>query len=692
MSENIKSKKKALQNAVLPKTKSTGGDKAGDMDIEKDEEFLNGEAKYRALVDNATDFIFLIDKNFRVLTANKAAARLFGRDAAQWIGRSVSDLFPQGIAGDYVRDLKRAFETGKAGFFEKKMIVSGREFWTSVSLSPVKNTRGETKAVMGVTRDITERKMIQEELVKQNKHMEELIAERTAELKHANETLQRYIADREKAERALSESKEKYHNLFQQSNDAIFVHDLQGNIIDANQKATELFGYSKSEILSLKISKLHPEYALGKSRLAFESVEHTGAVFFEVDFRKKNGEVFPAAVSSSMFEAKGQKLVQGLVRDITDQRKAEQIQSVLFNITQATSSAESLEELLQIIHQQLGTLIDTTNFYVALYNSETELYSFPFVVDEYEQDDTFSPQELKKSLTDYVRRTGKALLADERIHRELIASGEVDLVGADSKVWMGAPLRTQEGVIGVVAVQSYSNDVIYSTIDMEILAYISEHIAMAIYRKRTERKILASLKEKDVLLKEIHHRVKNNMQIISSLLRLQSRGIENEKARKIFEVSQNRIKSIALIHETLYQSENLAKIDFSSYIRKLTTHLLSLYRREEKKLKLDLEVQKVFLDINKAIPCGLIINELVSNSLKHAFPKGTEGRISIRLSSDNGSFTLVVQDSGVGMPEEFALGKTDSLGLQIVNDLVQQLEGTLHLDQDFGTCFTITWK
>jgi len=492
-------------------------------------------------------------------------------------------------------------------------------------------------------------------------------------------------------EAALKESEEKYHNLFEHSNDAIFVHDLDGKIVDVNQKTLDLFGYTKSQILSLKLPKLHPDYALCKSQLAFETIAQTGSVNFEIDFRKKNGSIFPASVSSSLFEAGGKKLIQGMVCDITRQRKSEQIQSVLFNITQATSSAESLRELLQIIHQQLGTLIDTTNFYVALYDKKSDLYSFPFVVDEFEQDDTFSPIELKKSLTDYVRRTGRAILADEDVHHKLIVEGEVELVGASSKVWMGAPLKTPEGVIGVVVVQSYSDDAIYSEQDMELLSYISEHIAMAINRKRAEEKIKASLKEKDVLLKEIHHRVKNNMQIISSLIRLQSRDVEDEKAQRIFEISQNRIRSIALIHETLYQSEDLSQIDFSNYIRRLTTHLLSVYRPDGTMHRLNLDVPEVLLDINRAIPCGLIINELVSNVMKHAFPLDKRGEIYVRFAEADGVFTLVVKDNGEGFPDGLDFRTTDSLGLQIVSDLVQQLEGEIRLEKEEGTAFIISF-
>jgi two-component sensor histidine kinase len=328
---------------------------------------------------------------------------------------------------------------------------------------------------------------------------------------------------------------------------------------------------------------------------------------------------------------------------------------------------------------------------VALYDEENGLYSFPYIVDELEEDDIFTPQELKKSLTDYVRRTGLPLLVDENTHKKLMESGDVSLVGTESKIWMGAPLKTPGSVIGVVVVQSYKDDTIYSARDMELLSYISEHIAMAINRKRADEKIKSSLREKDVLLKEIHHRVKNNMQIISSLLRLQSKEIQDKSTRKIFDVSQNRIRSIALIHETLYQSEDLSRIDFARYVKKLATHLISIYRPEGQGIDLKLDVKNAYLDINKAIPCGLIINELVSNALKHAFPQNRTGEIHLLLKSMDGACELEVKDTGVGFPEGINFRETNSLGLQIVNDLVEQLEGKMQLVRKGGTFFRITF-
>lgn len=210
-------------------------------------------------------------------------------------------------------------------------------------------------------------------------------------------------------------------------------------------------------------------------------------------------------------------------------------------------------------------------------------------------------------------------------------------------------------------------------------------------RMQAEEKIKASLKEKEVLLKEVHHRVKNNMQVISSILNLQSRHIKNKHALEMFEDSQNRIKSMALVHEKLYESENLAQIDFAEYTRSMTSYLFSLYRIGQA-IGLNIDIKGILLDVSTAIPCGLIINELISNSLKYAFPEGIEGEICIQLFSDkDGKVTLIVEDNGIGFPKDLDFRKTESLGMQLIIMLVEQLEGTVELDKSKGTRFKITF-
>lgn len=168
--------------------------------------------------------------------------------------------------------------------------------------------------------------------------------------------------------------------------------------------------------------------------------------------------------------------------------------------------------------------------------------------------------------------------------------------------------------------------------------------------------------------------------------------VKEDEIQEMFKTAQSRIRTMALIHEKLYQSQDLSKIDLSQYIRNLTVHLLNIYRTDPKKVNLNIEIGDVYLDINTAIPCGLIINELVSNSLKYAFPGKRNGMIRLELNKDKkGNHVLLVADNGVGLPEELDVGATDTLGLQLVNDLTKQIQGKLTLERKPGTIFKIVF-
>jgi PAS domain S-box-containing protein len=209
-------------------------------------------------------------------------------------------------------------------------------------------------------------------------------------------------------------------------------------------------------------------------------------------------------------------------------------------------------------------------------------------------------------------------------------------------------------------------------------------------RKQDEDAIHASLKEKEMLLKEIHHRVKNNLQVISSLLNLQSNSIESKETRELLRESQNRVRSMALIHEKLYQSESLAQVQFAEYLRNLTRDLFRSYSAGGVGLKL--QAEDIPLDVDTAIPCGLIINELVSNALKYAFPAGRTGDLHISfLKISRERCALTVTDNGVGLPPEVDVKNPKTLGLQLVNMLVNQLHGTLDVVTDGGTTFMVTF-
>ena len=211
-------------------------------------------------------------------------------------------------------------------------------------------------------------------------------------------------------------------------------------------------------------------------------------------------------------------------------------------------------------------------------------------------------------------------------------------------------------------------------------------------RKKIENKLQAALNEKDILLKEVHHRVKNNMQIVVSLLRLQSTQIDDENLKKLFRSSENRIRTMALIHERLYKTENFTEIDFSQFIDSLVSQMQRLHCREKNPIQMELTLDPVKIGITKAVPCGLIFQEILSNSFRHAFPGDREGKIQVTLhSGQNGSVEFSVDDNGIGIPESFDIENSESLGLQLIVDLVRQVDGILQIKRENGTHFHITF-
>jgi len=210
--------------------------------------------------------------------------------------------------------------------------------------------------------------------------------------------------------------------------------------------------------------------------------------------------------------------------------------------------------------------------------------------------------------------------------------------------------------------------------------------------KINEEKITQSLKEKDVLLKEVHHRVKNNMQVISSILNLQSSYVKDTYALNLLKECQNRIKSMAFIHESLYQTKNFESVNFSEYITTLSKNLVHTYSINTKKIKLILTLDKLYLSLDASIPCGLIINEIISNSLKYAFPDNRDGIIFVNLAVGKNKVSIEVGDNGIGIPDSVDVKNTQTLGLQLVDTLVEQINGTIKLIRKKGTIFSIEFN
>jgi two-component system, sensor histidine kinase PdtaS len=240
--------------------------------------------------------------------------------------------------------------------------------------------------------------------------------------------------------------------------------------------------------------------------------------------------------------------------------------------------------------------------------------------------------------------------------------------GSELPVEIGLnPLQTEHGVF-----------VLASIVDMTERKWAEEHMK-------------GSLKEKETLLKEIHHRVKNNLQIISSLLSLQSNYIKDPTPLAMFQDSQNRSKSMALVHEKLYQSSDLSRISMAEYLQELVTQLQQSYGVRET-IRFVVYAEDVFLSIDLAVPCALIAHELVVNAIKHAFPQPRSGEVTVKLTRGiNDTCVLAIADTGIGLPPDLDVQQTDSLGLSLVTDLVDQLHATVALGRDQGTTWSITF-
>jgi PAS domain S-box-containing protein len=248
-----------------------------------------------------------------------------------------------------------------------------------------------------------------------------------------------------------------------------------------------------------------------------------------------------------------------------------------------------------------------------------------------------------------------------------------------------------------IPVKRKDGSIFYADINTALIELSGKTYLMGIFRdvtdrKEAEKKVLQSLQEKEVLLREVHHRVKNNLQVISSMLSLQSRKIKGTPEADLLQESRSRIQTMAQIHESLYRSTDLRHVNLEDYITSISRNLFRMNKADASRVRLDIDIASVLLEIQQAIPCGMIINELLSNSLSHAFSKRKKGKINIHLFEEKDRFILSYEDNGIGFPEGFTPESSDTLGMKLVKTFVHQLRGDLEYESKDGVQFKIVFS
>ncbi len=706
-----------------------------------EEELREYEDRYRALFDGSLYCVYISDFEGRFIDANKTALQLLG-----YTHEDITQLNFASLIDD--EDLNRAFrimgEFIEDGYHKdlsryRLRKKDGGCVWVETDASIIYRDR-EPVAIQGIARDITDRVRAEEILREKDKAIassingialadlsgaltyvnssflrmwgydseSEVVGELTTdfwenadEAREVIEALQREenwigemvarrkdgstfdvhlsasimtdeqgtpvsmfgsfidITERKRMEAELFDAEEKYTAIFERSFDAVFINDFRGNFIDANSRALELTGYSREDVGSLNFADFVSEDQLPMAARALEELMETGSQKTPNEYRmqREDGTFIWVETRSSVIYRGGEPYaVLGIARDITERKLAEE------------ALRESEARYRQLVDYAPAGIIEIDI-------ASGRFLSINDIVCDYtgfcrEELLSMTPSDIltEESFTHFTDRQRQAL------------SGELPSDYTEYRV------RAKDG--HELCVSTHTR--LIAEGEKPVRATVIIHDIT--YRKRAEETLRSALHEKEVLLKEIHHRVKNNFQIIMSLLNLQKRKLTEERLVEEFSSSQNRIRAMALIHELLYRADNLSRIYFSEYIHLIARELLQGFSADKRRISLEVNAEGVHLAIDQAIPCGLIINELLTNSLKYAFPEVRDGKVAISMRADNDTVHLIVGDNGVGMPKHIDITRTETLGLKLVSLMVEnQLKGSLTLDRKRGSEFIIVF-
>lgn len=445
----------------------------------------------------------------------------------------------------------------------------------------------------------------------------------------------------------------RFRRVVESSPSAMVMINSSGRIEMVNLQAERVFGYARNELIGQPVEILLPQRlkeqhpALRQAYFA-EPQSRPMGIGRELFARRKDGSEFPVEIGLNPIDTEEGTMVLSAIVDISERKRSEERFRLVVEAAPNAMVMINARGEIEMVNAQAERVFGY---------ARAELIGQPV--------EMLLPQRLSGQHPDLRQSYFDAPQSRPMgIGRELFAKRKD---GSEFPVEIGLnPIETEDGTMVLSAIVDISD------------------------RKQRELGIEQSLKEKDLLLGEIHHRVKNNLQIVHSLLDLQSSQIADPAVLGMLRDSQNRVRSMALIHQTLYQSHDFAKVDFATFLDSFVPVLVSSYATNPNRVSLDIVADGVSLPINTAIPCGLIINELISNALKHAFPAERRGKILLEIKTDeSGNLLLSVSDDGIGVPSGFDIGSSSTLGLQLVSMLTDQLRGSFDIRRENPTQFTI---
>jgi PAS domain S-box-containing protein len=511
-----------------------------------------------------------------------------------------------------------------------------------------------------------------------------------------------------RAQHRASASEQRYRRLPETIRDGFVVVDPGGALLESNGPFQAMLGYSAKELRGLRHEEITPPTWHDLERNILETQVQTRGFsdIYEKEYRRKDGTIFPAEIRTHLVDpasgAEGG--MWAIIRDITDRRNAERkIQEevrrlrLLREMAMIFTQVTDLQSLCTRIYASIPEIMGVDRASVLLYDRERNvlvgdetigvsprLLSIP----------SFS-QRIDESLSGKCFSTNAPVLENNCPTTSIIPRDFVQALQLKSA--LAVPIRLKDQVLGVLRIDDTQKTGRFTQHDVEFFSHVADQLAIALEnarlfseRQQFEEQLLTSLREKEVLLKEIHHRVKNNLQVISSLLSLQADTSGDQHLRTLLGESRNRVRSMALVHERLYHSDDLGRVEFQEYVSTLAAELVRSFGHPG--VTCTVQADPISLGIDTAVPCGLILNEMLTNALKHGFPGEMTGTVVIEVTRiDNEHVRLSVRDSGKGFPPEADLDQTRSMGLMLIKSLTDQLGGTLSLENQGGAVCTVVF-